>query len=168
MKVYILVAADEKNGIGKDGQLLWHLPNDLKYFKGLTWGMPVIMGRKTFESVNKPLPGRHNIVLTHQKEWHHEGVTVVHTWEDALKAAESIDAKEVFVIGGGDLYRQRIDEADRIYITRVHTTLEADTFFPAINEQRFARISAKRFEADEKHAYPYTFEIWERKIALPK
>src|SRR5215207_10424781 len=101
----LLVAADEKNVIGKDNKLPWHLPNDLKYFKNQTWGMPILMGRKTFESIGKPLQGRKSIVITRNGQWKHEGVETVHTVEDAIAKAAGQGAKEVFVIGGAEIFR---------------------------------------------------------------
>jgi dihydrofolate reductase len=163
MRINLLVAAGENNAIGKDGNLLWHLPNDLKYFKGLTWGMPVVMGRKTFESVNKPFTGRFNIVLTNQREWIHENVMTAHSFEEAIRHAEITDAKELFVIGGGELYRQTIAMASVIYLTRVHVSLEADTFFPEIDAALWKLKSSVPMTADAKHAFDYTFEVWERR-----
>lgn len=162
MKVNILVAASENNAIGLNGQLLWHLPNDLKYFKGLTWGMPVIMGRKTFESVNRPLPGRFNIVLTNQRGWAHENVQVAHTMEQAIQLAADTDCLELFIIGGGELYRQMLPQAQRLYMTRVHTYMEGDTFFPEIDPAQWTLKSSRPMRADEKHVYDYTFEVWDR------
>jgi dihydrofolate reductase len=158
-----LVAATENNAIGKNGQLLWHLPNDLKYFKNLTWGMVVIMGRKTFESVNKPLPGRLNIVITKNKEWKRDGVITAPTIEEAIKYARGEHFKEIFIIGGGEIYRQTMSITDRIYMTRVHANLEGDTFYPEIDKSVFELKSSKPFGADEKHAWPYTFEVWDKK-----
>lgn len=162
MIVNILVAASENNAIGLNGQLLWHLPNDLKYFKGLTWGMPVIMGRKTFESVGKILPGRFNIVLTGQRKWIHENVQVAHDMEHAMQLAKETDCLEVFIIGGGAIYKQMFPEAQYLYMTRVHTHLDGDTFFPEINPTHWKLKSATKMQADEKHAYDYTFQVWER------
>ncbi len=159
----LIVAAAENNAIGKNNQLLWHLPNDLKFFKNTTWGMPVIMGRKTFEAVNKPLPGRFNIVITRQKDWNAEDVIVAADLSDALKKAAETNCKEVFIIGGGEIYKQGIEIADRIYITRVHTSLEGDTFFPAINEDKWQLMSNQDFAADEKHAFAYSFQTWQKK-----
>lgn len=162
MKISLLVAASENNAIGLNGQLLWHLPNDLKYFKGLTWGMPVVMGRKTFQSVNKPLPGRFNIVLTSQQSGIHEDVQVAHSINEALQLAYDTDCKETFIIGGGELYRQMMDQADCIYMTRVHTQLDGDTFFPEINPAKWKLKSSQPMKADEKHTYDYTFELWDK------
>lgn len=160
--ISLLVAATENDAIGKDGQLLWHLPNDLKYFKNLTWGMVVIMGRKTFESVNRPLPGRMNIVVTTKSDWKMDGVITKPGIEEAIQFAGEEHFKEIFIIGGGEIYRQTMEIADRIYMTRVHTELEGDTFFPSIDHSNFKLDSSRLFEADEKHAWPYTFEVWNR------
>ena len=163
MKISLLVAAAENNAIGKNNQLLWHLPNDLKFFKNTTWGMAVIMGRKTYESVDKPLPGRFNIVITRQADWKAEGVIVSKDLQDALQKAAETNCNEVFVIGGGEIYKWAIDIADKIYITRVHASFEADTFFPAIDESKWKLTSNSDFEVDEKHKYAYSFQTWERK-----
>lgn len=162
MKISLIVAAATNDTIGKNNQLLWHLPNDLKFFKNTTWGMPVIMGRKTFESCNKALPGRINIVITRQHGWHAADIIIATDLADALTKAAETSAKEVFVIGGGEIYQQSIQMADRIYMTRVHASLEGDTFFPAIEPSSWSLISAEDFSADEKHLYPYTFQIWDR------
>jgi len=163
MTISLVVAASENNAIGKNNQLLWHLPNDLKFFKNTTWGMVVIMGRKTYESVNKPLPGRTNIVITRKPDWKAEGVVTANDLQDALKKAADTNCKEAFVIGGGEIYKWAFSIADKIYITRVHTTLEGDTFFPAINEAEWTLVSNEDFKKDEKHQYDYSFQTWERK-----
>lgn len=161
--ITLVVAAAENNAIGKNNQLLWHLPNDLKFFKNTTWGMPVIMGRKTYESVNKPLPGRFNIVITRQAGWKADGVIVATDLEDALQKAAETNCKEFFVIGGGEIYKQAIEIADKIYITRVHATLDGDTFFPVIDESKWQLTSNQDFGADEKHTYAYSFQTWTTK-----
>ena len=161
--ISLVVAAAENNAIGKNNQLLWHLPNDLKFFKNLTWGSVVIMGRKTFESVNKPLPGRTNIVITRQKNWKADGVMVACHLSDALEKAKAAGVKEVFVIGGGQIYNEALTLAHRIYLTRVHAHLEGDVFFPMLDTNFWELIEKKEWEADEKHAYDYAFERWERK-----
>lgn len=163
MTISLVVAAAENNAIGKNNQLLWHLPNDMKFFKNTTWGMAVIMGRKTFESLNKPLPGRFNIVITRQADWKAEGVTVAADLNDALKKAKETNCNEVFVIGGGEIYQQSMQIADKIYITRVHAALDADTFFPEIDETKWQLSHNQDFAADEKHAFAYSFQTWERK-----
>ena len=164
MIISFVVAASENNVIGKDNRLPWRLPNDLKFFKNTTWGMPVIMGRKTFESFGKILAGRTNIVITRRDGWNEAGVIAVKSLEEALHAAEATDAKEAFIIGGGEIYRQSFDRADKIYITRVHAQLEGDAFFPEINEAQWQLFSNLDCPADDKHAYPYSFQLWKRKI----
>src|SRR5687767_15007612 len=120
MILSLLVAADEQNIIGKDNQLPWHLPNDLKYFKNLTWGLPIVMGRKTYESIGKPLPGRKNIVVTRNRDWTFEGVTVAHSMDDAVTYSKSFGVKEIFVIGGARVFEAAFPIADRLYCTRIH------------------------------------------------
>ena len=131
----LIVAVSSNQAIGKGNQLLWHLPNDLKFFKNTTWGMPVIMGRKTFESVNKPCPGRFNIVISRQAGWKAEGVQVASNLEEAIGLAEETNAKEIFIIGGGEIYRQAISMASTIYLTRVHASLDGDVFFLKLTRQ---------------------------------
>jgi dihydrofolate reductase len=161
--ISLIVAASENNAIGKNNQLLWHLPNDLKFFKNTTWAMPVIMGRKTFESVNKPLPGRINIVITRQQHWQAEGVINVNDLEQALQKAAETNCKEIFIIGGGEIYNQSIGIADKIYLTKVHTTIDGDTFFPVLDLDKWHQVSNDNFEIDDKHAFKYSFQIWEAK-----
>jgi dihydrofolate reductase len=164
MTISIIVAAAENNAIGKNNQLLWRLPNDLKFFKNTTWGMPVIMGRKTFESVSKPLPGRFNIVITRQTGWKADGVIVAADLNDALAKAAETNCKEAFIIGGGEIYAQAMEMAHILYLNRVHTVIEeADTFFPAVDEHKWEMVSIEEFEADLKHAYAYSFQKWLRK-----
>jgi dihydrofolate reductase len=158
-----VVAAADNNAIGKNNQLLWSLPNDTKFFKNTTWGMPVIMGRKTFESLGKPLAGRTNIVITRQKDWQPEGAFVVHDLKEAMTVAASTDAKEAFIIGGAEIYKQTLPLTQRVYLTRVHATLDADAYFPAMNFAEWNLLSQLDFTADAKHAYAYSFQVWERK-----
>ena len=164
MHISIIVAAATNNAIGKDNQLLWHLPKDLQFFKKTTWAMPVIMGRKTFESLSgKPLQGRLNIVITRQKDWQPEGVVVVHSLSDALFVARSADYKEVFVAGGGEVYREALPLAHKVYLTRVHTTPDADTFFPELDQLSWQLTLEQPFPSNEKHAFPFSFQLWERR-----
>ncbi|GAC1527034.1 MAG: hypothetical protein NVS3B15_03520 [Sediminibacterium sp.] len=122
------------------------------------------MGRKTFESMSgKPLPGRLNIVVTRQPDWKAAGVMVVHSLADAIFVASSSDYKEMFIIGGGELYREALPKAHRIYLTRVYADLEGDTFFPEINEDDWKMVTSEVFAQNEKHAYAYDFQLWERK-----
>ena len=165
MTISLIVAASENNAIGKNNQLLWKLPNDLKFFKNTTWGFPVIMGRKSFESVKKPLPGRTNIVVTTNPDWKYETVIRVSNLEEGILKAAETNSKQAFIIGGGEIYKQSMGIADVIYITRVHAQLEGDTFFPLIDKSKWPLTSNQDFDADEKHAYSYSFQIW-KKIGL--
>jgi len=168
MTISLIVAASTNNAIGKNNQLLWHLPNDLKFFKNTTWGMPVIMGRKTFEAVNKPLPGRINIVITRQAGWRAPGVIVAKDVDDALQKATATNCKEIFIIGGGEIYKQSMGIADIIYLTRVHKVFEdADTFFPELDENTWELVANEDFEADMKHAFAYSFQTWKPKPLNP-
>jgi dihydrofolate reductase len=161
--ISLVVAASNNNAIGKDNKLLWHLPNDLKFFKNVTWGLPVVMGRKSFDSLGKPLAGRKNIVITRQDDWNAEGTIPVKSLEDALFLVRNMDVKEMMVLGGGEIYRLAFEKAKRIYMTRVDAELEGDTYFPVIDPKEWKLVSQKDHEADEKHKYAYSFQIWERK-----
>ncbi len=164
MIISLVVAAAANNVIGRDNRLLWRLPNDLKFFRDTTWAMPVVMGRKTFESLSgKALKGRMNIVITRQSGWTAEGVSVAHDLDEAIALAAKANYEELFVIGGGEIYREAMNRADRIYLTRVHTEIAGDTFFPVIAEQQWELASEERMEADAKHAYAYSFQLWKRK-----
>jgi dihydrofolate reductase len=162
MILSLVVAASTNNAIGKDNQLLWNLPNDMKFFKNVTWGMPVIMGRKTFDSLGKALTGRKNIVITRQNGWKADNVIVVKSLDDAIFVAKETDANEIMVIGGGEIFKIAFEKAKRIYITRVKAELEGDTYFPEIDPKAWHLVSQKDHEADEKHAYAYSFQIWEK------
>lgn len=164
MIISIIVAASINNAIGKNNQLLWHLPNDLKFFKNTTWAMPVVMGRKTFESLGgKPLPGRMNIVITRQTGWNADGATIAASLKEAVRLAEQNNYKEVFIAGGGEIYKQAYEFANRIYLTRVFTEIKADTFFPMIDTKIWKLKSNQEFNADEKHAYDYSFQLWQKR-----
>lgn len=163
MIISLLAAASENNVIGVDNQLPWHLPNDMRFFKNVTWGMPVVMGRKTFESMGgKALTGRINVILTKQKDLKAEGAVFVSSWNDAMFVAKETDCKEVFVIGGGEIFKEIIGKADRIYLTRVHTFIDGDAFFPTIDTHDWKLVSKKDCTADDKHAFNYSFERWEK------
>ena len=162
MLISLIAAASENNVIGKNNGLPWNMPNDMKYFKNTTWGMPVIMGRKTFESMDEPLAGRMNIVITNQHNWKSAEAVAVKSWNDAIFVAKEADTKEVFVIGGGQIFKDFIEKADRIYLTRIHGIVDGDIFFPTINSHQWKLISKKDCFADAKHQYDYTFEIWEK------
>lgn len=157
-----IVVATGKNGeIGKDNRLLWHLPADLKYFKNLTTGHPIIMGRHTFESIGRALPNRRNIIITRQLDYQAEGVDIVHSLEEAIALVK--DQHEVMVIGGADVYQQALPKANRIYITRVEIEPEADRFFPEIDMSEWNVHVDVGYPADEKNAYSLTFQMLERK-----
>jgi dihydrofolate reductase len=164
MNISLVVAAAENNAIGKEQKLLWCLPNDMKFFKNITWGMVVIMGRKTLESLGKPLKGRRNIVITRKAEIKVDGAVVVKNLDDALSAAKEMDVKEVMVIGGGEIYKLALPKANRIYITRIHATPEdGDTFFPEFSDKEWKLVSEKDCDADSRHEYAYSFQLWERR-----
>jgi len=157
-----LIAALDKNGvIGDDGGIPWRLPADLQYFKRVTMGKPLIMGRKTHESIGRPLPGRQNIVLTRQRDYHAPGCTVVHSIEEALAAAG--DAEEVMVAGGGSVYRQFLPLAHRLYLTLVDTTAEGETTFPPFDREKWRLIFEEAHPVDEENPFPYRFTIFERR-----
>lgn len=162
MTISLVVAAANNNAIGKEGKMPWHLPNDLKHFKNVTWGMPVVMGRKTFDSLGKPLPGRKNIVITRQKEWEAEGAVKAANIKDALFIAQQADANEIMIIGGGEIFKALFNRAKKIYMTRVEADPDADTFFPVIDPERWHLMSQQNYEADEKNAFNYSFQTWER------
>lgn len=145
----------ENQAIGQDNRLLWHLPQDLKHFKALTMGKPVVMGRKTYESIGKPLPGRQNIVLTHARYLHIPGCNVVHSMNETLEVTQ--DAPEVMIIGGGEIYRLFLPLVTTMHITYVHTTIRGETSFPHFEMAEWEEISRKRFQQDEKHLYDYSF-----------
>lgn len=163
MNISLVVAASNNNIIGKDNHLLWSLPEDMKHFKNVTWGMPVVMGRKTFETFKRPLPGRKNIVLSNQKGLKAEGAIVLNSMRDVELIAKEMDVKELMVIGGGEIYKMYYPKSNRIYLTRVDTVIDGDTSFPPIDEKEWQLISAIKNYADEKHAYNYSYELWERK-----
>lgn len=161
MKISIIVAVDEHNGIGKGNQLLCHLPNDLKYFKKVTSGHHIVMGRNTYESIGRPLPNRVNLVLSRQPDLKIEGCTVCRDFEEAKAIAIQAAETELMITGGGTLYEQTVGMAHRVYQTRIHHSFEADTFFPILGNE-WQCTHSERHEPDEKHAYAYTFMTFER------
>lgn len=160
-----IVAASNNNGIGKNNQLLWHLPRDLQYFKQQTWAMPVLMGRRTFESVgSKPLPGRVNIILTRQVGLKlGDGIIVVQSLEQAIQYCRENKYRQLFIAGGGEIYQQTFKESHTIFFTRVDTTIEADTFYPTINPDEWWLLEEQVFPSDEKNQFAMRFEKWRRK-----
>ena len=160
LKLVAVVAADENNVIGVDGDLPWRLPNDLKHFKAVTLGHPILMGRKTYESIGRPLPGRQNLVLTRQPDWRVEGVTVVQTVDAALSAAA--DASALMLVGGGEVYRLFWPQISVIEFTLVHTRVVGDTRFPAFGEPDWRCVQRDHHAPDARHVHAYSFETWER------
>jgi dihydrofolate reductase len=166
MVITLVAAASENNIIGKQNQLVWHLPNDTRFFKNTTWAMPVIMGRRTFESLNnKPLTGRYNIVITrHPASLHPEGpIKIAASLQEAIQIAGDTDAREVFIVGGGEIYKEAFPLADKIVLTRVHAIVEGDAYFPVFNEGEWGLFSNLDFPPDDRHAFAYSFQVWERK-----
>lgn len=161
MSLEIVVAVDENWGIGKDNQLLWHLPADLKHFKNITSGHPVIMGRKTYESIGRALPNRRNVVISRQTSLQIEGVEVVHSLEEALAllAQEAV----VFIIGGAQIYRESVQKVDKIHLTKVHHLFNADAFFPALDPQVWEETNRETHQPDEKNAFSYTFSTYSKR-----
>ena len=159
-KVTMIAAAGENNALGKDNQLIWYLSDDLKHFKNLTKGHHVIMGRKTFESMPKALPNRTNVIITRQKDYKAENAHVVHSLEAALAFVE--DDEQPFIIGGGEIYRQGLDYADSIELTRVHEEFEADTFFPEIDSAKWREVWRENHDKDEKHKHAFSFIRYEK------
>ncbi|WP_042722300.1 dihydrofolate reductase [Flavobacterium sp. B17] len=159
----IVVAMGEKNEIGFENQLLWHLPKDLKHFKDLTSGHPVIMGRKTYESIGKPLPNRTNIVISRKNDWFEEGVLIVGSIKEAVKFAKKID-EDIFIIGGGKIYEQTMDIVDKLEVTLVKADLEADTYFPKIDEKTWKKTNEVFHEKDEKNQYDFYFQTYEKVV----
>ena len=158
--IQIVVIVDQKNGIGKNNQLLCHMPADLKHFKQLTVGHPVIMGRKTYDSMGKPLPNRRNIVITKQ-DLEIDGCEVVHSVEEALELCTT--EQLISIIGGATIFEQSMDLVDTVHLTCIHHTFEADTFFPKIDAELWVITEREDYEADEKNPYPYSFITYKRR-----
>jgi len=163
MILSFIVAADENNVMGKDNELPWTLPNDMRYFKNQTWGMTVIMGRKTLESLGKPLKGRRNIVVTRNKNWKQEGADVSHSLDEAIEVAKIYGANEIFIIGGAEIFKEALPQANRIYLTRIHHQFDGNVYFPEIATNDWNLMKSRFCHADEKNAYSHTFQVWERK-----
>jgi dihydrofolate reductase len=166
MQLSLIWAMAENRVIGRENSLPWRLPNDMHHFMKTTMGRPVIMGRKTFESMKAPLPGRTNIVLTQNAQWQREGIQVVSTLDEAISLAESqglIDGvDEVMVIGGAQIYELALPLADRLYLTTVHAEPQGDVFFPSVDLSGWQVVEEERCEADERHSSAYTFQTLER------
>jgi dihydrofolate reductase len=152
----LIAAASENNALGKDNDLVWHLPDDFKRFKSLTSGHYIVMGRKTFESFPRPLPNRTHVIITRQKDYFvPEGCIVANSLNNAIELCP--ENEEIFIIGGGQIYKQSIEIADKIELTRVHTTVEADAFFPEIDESIWEVIQSEYHPKDEKHEHDFTY-----------
>ena len=159
MTLTLIAAAAENNALGKDNQMIWHLPDDFKRFKQLTTGHYIIMGRKTFESFPKPLPNRTHVIITRQDNYTANGCIVVNSLDEAIKICPQ--EEEVFIIGGGEIYKQSINRADKIELTRVHgTSPEADAFFPEIDTTKWKLTEEVFHPKDEKHAFEMTFQTY--------
>ncbi len=171
MKCALIVAMASNQTIGIDNTLPWHLPNDLKYFKQVTMAKPIIMGRKTYESIGRPLPGRTNIVITRQTDYQAEGIVIVNSLQQALDKAEDISFvsghEEVMVIGGAEIYQQALAQADRLYITHVHSDIDGDAFFPKLEWNDWQESKREEHSADpagdeQKNPYDYSFVVYDR------
>jgi dihydrofolate reductase len=162
--ITLIVATAENNALGKNNALLWHLPNDLKFFKNKTWAMPVLYGRKTLNALeNKPLNGRWNMVITRNADLNVKGITIVHSNAAAIENCLNKGYKELMILGGSEVYAQTIGMAHKIYITRVHAVFnDADAFFPNFSRTEWQLSSEENFTIDEKHAYAYSFQCWKR------
>ncbi len=166
MKLSMIVAQSENRVIGRNNKLPWNLPEDLRYFKQVTMGKPIIMGRKTYESIGRPLPGRLNIVITRSRDYARTGIEVVHSLDEALAQAASFceinGQAEALIIGGADLYAQALPLTQRLYLTQVHATVEGDAFFPHLAGNAWREVGAQRFSADGCNPYDYSFQVLER------
>lgn len=160
-RVTLVVAATDHGVIGKDGGMPWHLPADLAHFKRVTLGHPIVMGRRTYASIGRALPGRLNVVVTRDRSFTAPGVTVAHSLDEALAACG--DAPEVMVIGGGELYREALPRATRIHLTRIHAAIDGDTHFPALAPAVWHEVARDEHPADERNAYPMSFRTLERR-----
>ena len=159
-KVTLIAAAGENNELGKDKDLVWHLPDDFKRFKKLTTGHYIIMGRKTFETFPQLLPNRTHVIITRKKDYSPPGTIVVHSLDEAMEVAK--EDPQPFIIGGGEIYKLSLDKADAIELTRVHGTFDADTHFPEIYEKNWELIAKEEHPADERHKYSFTYLTYER------
>lgn len=167
MKLSMIVAAAQNRVIGRDNALPWYLPNDLKYFKQTTLGKPIIMGRKTYESIGKPLPGRTNIVITRQTDYQPDGVKVVHSVAEARDLAESVclidGQEEAMIMGGAEIYTLALPDADRLYLTEVHADVDGDAYFPEYDKTEWQEISREDFSAEGSNPYNYSFVVYDKK-----
>lgn len=163
MLISIIVAVSKNGAIGKDNQLLWRLPEDLKRFKKLTLGHPIIMGRKTFDSIGKPLPGRKSIVITRNPDFQFDDVIVVNSVNEALSEAKKLHSEEAFIIGGGEVYKLALSLADKLYITEVETEIDGDTYFKIDQPENWVVTERTVHQADDRHDFGYNFVNYEKK-----
>lgn len=164
MRISIIVAMDEGRVIGAEGGMPWHLPADLKFFKSVTMGKPIIMGRSTWESIGRALPGRTNIIITRNTHFQAEGCRLAHSVDGALAIAKEESAEEVMIIGGGGIYEQTLDRVDRLYLTRIAAHLVGDTHFPVINPEEWQEVSRHEHKADGDSPFDLTFIVLDRKV----
>jgi dihydrofolate reductase len=164
LTISIIVAASENHVIGINNHLPWHLPVDMKYFKDTTIGKPIVMGRRSFDELGRVLPKRPNIVITRQEKFVHEGLIVVDSLEAGLEKAKTFGTEEIFVTGGGQIFKEALDKdiIDRVYLTRVHATVQGDTYFPPFDGKGWKLVKDEFHDKDEKHAHSLTFQVWER------
>ena len=166
MEIAMIAAVAENGVIGKDNDLVWSLPDDMKYFMNSTQDHYIIMGRKNYESLPpkfRPLPNRTNIIVTHQKDFKVDNTHVVHTMEDAIAFCANNKQERIFVIGGGQIYKQALPQADTLYITEIHQAFEGDTYFPSFDKSEWEEVSRIPHAADERHLYSFDFVIYNRK-----
>lgn len=166
MKRSMIVAMAQNRVIGINNKLPWYLPNDLKYFKRATMGKPIIMGRKTYESIGKPLPGRTNIVITRNTDWQAEGVKVAHSLDEAYRLAEAIAEidghDELMIIGGDQIYQNSLPDVDRIYLTKVHAEVQGDAWFPELDWSQWRELGREDYPAEGPNPYDYSFIVYDR------
>jgi len=167
MRISMIVAVGENGAIGKDNKMLWHIPEDFKYFKATTMGKPMIMGRKTFDSIGRPLPGRLTIVVTRDENWSADGVVVVHDLDDALKTAQQDAVEkgvdEVMIVGGSQIYAQAMDQTDRIYYTEVHQAYDHDASFPSLDKNVWQEVSREDHQGSTPDMPDYSFVVFDRR-----
>ena len=165
MRLSLIVAMAENRAIGVDNRLPWHLPADLRHFRALTMGHPIIMGRRTFDSIGRVLPGRRNIVVTRNRDYAKDGVEIVHSLDEALDRCR--EEGEAFMIGGAHLYETAIHHADRIYLTQVHATVQGDVFFPVLDTSHWRETERLSHPADPLNAHTYDFVVYDRNRGKP-
>jgi dihydrofolate reductase len=167
MRISIIAAMSENGVIGREGRLPWHLSADLKRFKQLTMGHTIVMGRKTWESIGRPLPGRRMVVITRQSDYRAEGAEVVSNLDDALALARAADDDEAFIIGGAEIYRLALPRAERLHLTLIHAKIDGDTVFPLVDWSTWQRTTSEQHRADSQNDFPFSFQIFVRQSSQP-